>query len=118
MCIDGVLGCDAAVTRRSRNERAGLMLRACFALCGIPRLDAALTDMTKDLVQRMKEIKGQLDQEPHGAAPAVPQQAAAADGDGSAAEGGSSPPSSSEREGLLDELTEILEHIDCAKGMP
>lgn len=71
-------------------------------------LEDALKSAMIDLSQRMADIKESLDAGGAGAA--------AGDGSAAAADSGSSPASLEDKERLLDELLDIVEQIDLAKG--
>jgi hypothetical protein len=66
----------------------------------------------KDFADRMKEIKHALSDEPEPASQQQQQGAEAAVGNTAAAAG----LSLSEKEALCDELMDIVESVDCARG--
>jgi hypothetical protein len=87
------------------------MLCCCCCCC---RLDEALQEFMKDFADRMKEIKHALSDEGQPAADQQQQQQGGeAAAGGSAAAGGLS---LSEKEVLCDELMDIVESVDCARG--
>lgn len=71
-------------------------------VCCVCRLDQALQDFMKDFADRMKEITASL----------------GSSSDGAAAEGADAETDSSlaEKEQLCDELMEIVENVDYARG--
>lgn len=87
----------------------------CCCFCGsLCRLDNALQEFMKDFADRMKEIKHALSDEGQPAADQQQQQQQGAEAAaGSAAAAGLS---LAEKEALCDELMDIVESVDCARG--
>jgi Sec-independent protein translocase protein TatA len=83
------------------------------------RLDEALQDFMKDFADRMKEIKHALSDEGQPASGQQQQQQQQHQQGTDAAAGGSAAAagvSLSEKEALCDELMDIVESVDCARG--